>query len=183
MIPQPPQSLSLTPCNIPKPTQPPTPPQNPHPPKKPTQGHLYNRIAVLTAGALIWGFFAFAFAFTHTVQQARAPSAPPLRPWPSRVLCLARRGRDAAPHRPLPLARPPTGRQGMTVWAFNGVGLALMIPSAQSLIADYYPPAARGAAFGALQLTGALGGMLGALYATNIAGLSVGGVEGCVFGT
>lgn len=44
--------------------------------------------------------------------------------------------------------------QGMFVWAFNGVGLALMIPSAQSLVADYYPPSSRGSAFGALQLTG-----------------------------
>ena len=34
--------------------------------------------------------------------------------------------------------------------------------------ADYYPPAARGRAFGALYLTGALGGMLGSLYATNL---------------
>jgi len=43
-----------------------------------------------------------------------------------------------------------------------------VIPSGQSLIADYYPPASRGRAFGALYLTGAVGGMLGSLFATNM---------------
>ena len=57
---------------------------------------------------------------------------------------------------------------GTALWAVNGVGLALVIPSGQSLIADYYPPASRGRAFGALYLTGAVGGMLGSLYATNM---------------
>ncbi len=57
---------------------------------------------------------------------------------------------------------------GTALWAINGVGLALVIPSGQSLIADYYPPATRGRAFGALYLTGAVGGMLGSLYATNM---------------
>ena len=58
--------------------------------------------------------------------------------------------------------------QGLVLWAINGVGLALVIPSGQSLIADYYPPASRGRAFGWLYLTGALGGMIGSLYATNL---------------
>lgn len=44
--------------------------------------------------------------------------------------------------------------QGMTLWAFNGIGLSLMIPNAQSLIADYYPDTQRGAAFGTLMMTG-----------------------------
>jgi MFS family permease len=57
---------------------------------------------------------------------------------------------------------------GAFCWAFNGFGLALLIPNAQSLIADYFKPVSRGAAFGALQMTGALGGMAGALYATNV---------------
>lgn len=43
-----------------------------------------------------------------------------------------------------------------------------MIPTGQSLVADYYGAAQRGRAFGGLQLTGALGGMLGSLYATNL---------------
>ena len=28
--------------------------------------------------------------------------------------------------------------QGMSFWAFNGVGLGLLLPNAQSLIADYF---------------------------------------------
>jgi MFS family permease len=47
-------------------------------------------------------------------------------------------------------------------------GLALVIPSGQSLVADYYPAASRGSAFGALYLTSALGGMGGSFFATNL---------------
>ena len=39
----------------------------------------------------------------------------------------------------------------------------MVIPSGQSMVADYYPEERRGAAFGALYLTGALGAMLGRL--------------------
>jgi MFS family permease len=62
---------------------------------------------------------------------------------------------------------------GALFWAFNGFGLALLIPNAQSLIADYFKPVSRGSAFGALQMTGALGGMAGALFATNIGHLQI----------
>ncbi|MEW5315846.1 MAG: hypothetical protein WDW38_007248 [Sanguina aurantia] len=58
--------------------------------------------------------------------------------------------------------------QGAMVWAFNGIGLSLIIPNTQSLIADYYPDHSRGSAFGVLQFTGAMGGMLGSVYATNL---------------
>lgn len=58
--------------------------------------------------------------------------------------------------------------QGYLLWAVNGIGLALVVPTGQSLTADYYPDASRGRAFGTLYLTGALGAMLGALYATNL---------------
>ena len=61
--------------------------------------------------------------------------------------------------------------QGYLLWAVNGVGLALVVPTGQSLTADYFSEAARGKAFGALYLTGAFGAMLGALYATNLGGL------------
>jgi MFS family permease len=53
-------------------------------------------------------------------------------------------------------------------WALNGVGLALMIPNAQSMVADYYSADSRGKAFGMMGLTSATGAMVGALYATNI---------------
>lgn len=69
-------------------------------------------------------------------------------------------------------------RHGMAAWAVNGLGLAMVIPSGQSLIADYYGDTSRGKAFGGLFLTGAIGGMLGSLYATNLGGMQVLGVEG-----
>ena len=42
----------------------------------------------------------------------------------------------------------------MAAWAFNGVGLSLIIPNSQSLVADYYSATQRGEAFGTLMLTG-----------------------------
>ncbi len=54
-----------------------------------------------------------------------------------------------------------------------GAGLALVIPSGQSLVADYYSAGARGSAFGALYLTSALGGMGGSIVATNLGGGSL----------
>ncbi|KAK9841289.1 hypothetical protein WJX74_003225 [Apatococcus lobatus] len=74
-----------------------------------------------------------------------------------------------------------TLHQAIACWAVNGLGLALVIPSGQSLIADFYSPATRGKAFGTLYLTGALGGMLGGLYATNVAATHPLGMEGWRF--
>ena len=54
----------------------------------------------------------------------------------------------------------------------HAAGLALVIPSGQSLVADYYNAASRGSAFGALYLTSALGGMGGSIMATNLGDIS-----------
>ena len=59
--------------------------------------------------------------------------------------------------------------QAMALWALNGRGLAAVIPSSQSLLADYFA-GGRGQAFGWMYLTGAVGGMLGGFYGTNIGG-------------
>lgn len=59
-------------------------------------------------------------------------------------------------------------RQGYFFWAINGIGLSLVIPTGQSLIADYYHASNRGKAFGAMTLTASLGGMFGSMYATNL---------------
>jgi MFS family permease len=40
-------------------------------------------------------------------------------------------------------------------WAWNGIGLAFVIPNTQSLVADYYSERDRGKAFGTLYTTGA----------------------------
>ena len=47
--------------------------------------------------------------------------------------------------------------QAMLYSGMNGIGLALVVPCVQSLIADYTPADKRGAAFGVLYFTGALG--------------------------
>ncbi len=47
--------------------------------------------------------------------------------------------------------------QAMAWSAFNGIGLALVLPCVQSLVADYYAPAVRGRAFGFLFTMAALG--------------------------
>ncbi|NHJ04882.1 MAG: MFS transporter [Candidatus Heimdallarchaeota archaeon] len=52
------------------------------------------------------------------------------------------------------------------VRAFIGLGLAVIFPTAQSLIADYFPKAKRGRAFGLLGLTGIIGAIVGTLFAT-----------------
>jgi MFS family permease len=65
--------------------------------------------------------------------------------------------------------------------AVNGIGLALVIPSVQSLTADYHAADSRGKAFGALWLTISFGGMLGALYATNVGSLRPFGIDGWRF--
>ncbi len=54
--------------------------------------------------------------------------------------------------------------------AITGIGLAVIIPTAQSLIADYFSPSKRGRAFGWLGLTGVLGSILGTIYATALVG-------------
>lgn len=59
--------------------------------------------------------------------------------------------------------------QACSFTSMNGLGLALVIPCAQSLMADYFPAEQRGRAFGAMQLTMSLGSMVGSLYATNVA--------------
>ena len=46
-----------------------------------------------------------------------------------------------------------------------------MIPTGQSLIADYHAPVERGRAFGVLYLTSSLGGMAAAYFATTMSKL------------
>ena len=61
-----------------------------------------------------------------------------------------------------------TLNQGYLFWAVNGLGLSLVIPTGQSLIADYHQATTRGTAFGVYYLTAAFGSMFGSLYATNV---------------
>ena len=56
--------------------------------------------------------------------------------------------------------------------AMTGIGLAVIIPTAQSLIADYFTPSRRGKAFGWLGLTGVIGNITGTIFATTLVGFS-----------
>ena len=69
----------------------------------------------------------------------------------------------------------------ISLCAVNGLGLALVIPSVQSLTADLNAREARGTAFGSLWLVISLGGMLGALYATNVGAYMPMGIDGWRF--
>ena len=91
-------------------------------------------------------------------------------------------------HNPLPppplpsIPSPPLHHdQAMVFAAFNGLGLALIIPCIQSLIADYYPAASRGKAFGSLFLTSSLGQVAGGFFATAVGGRTIAGTAGWRF--
>lgn len=65
------------------------------------------------------------------------------------------------------------------VWrAINGMGLAIVIPSLQSFIADSNSEDGRGLAFGWLSLVGCIGGIGGGMLATILGGHSFGGYAG-----
>ncbi len=67
------------------------------------------------------------------------------------------------------------------VRAFTGLGLAVIVPTTQSLIADYFPQAKRGKAFGVLGLTTVLGAIVGTLYATILGDMTILGFDGWRF--
>lgn len=76
------------------------------------------------------------------------------------------------------------GYLDILVWrAITGVGLAVIVPTAQSLIADYLPPEKRGTAFGWFGLTGVVGAVVGTIYATALvaSGQPIFGIEGWRF--
>lgn len=60
----------------------------------------------------------------------------------------------------------------------NGIGLAIVIPAIQSLVADSTDETNRGMAFGWLQLTGYLGSVLGGFCSVLIASTSFMGIPG-----
>ncbi|KAK9820276.1 hypothetical protein WJX72_008508 [[Myrmecia] bisecta] len=62
--------------------------------------------------------------------------------------------------------------------AISGLGLTMVIPTSQSLIADLNPAETRGRAFGYLFMTSALGAMFGSLLGTNAGSARPFGWEG-----
>ncbi|KAF9623784.1 hypothetical protein IFM89_005291 [Coptis chinensis] len=62
--------------------------------------------------------------------------------------------------------------------ALNGIGLAIVTPAIQSLVADSTDDSNRGMAFGWLQLTANIGSILGGLFSVLIASTSFLGIPG-----
>ncbi|KAL0461283.1 UNVERIFIED_CONTAM: hypothetical protein Slati_0015900 [Sesamum latifolium] len=60
----------------------------------------------------------------------------------------------------------------------NGIGLAIVTPAIQSLVADSTDDSNRGTAFGWLQLTGNLGSIIGGLVSVLIASTTIMGIPG-----
>ncbi|KAL5222034.1 hypothetical protein ABZP36_026747 [Zizania latifolia] len=60
----------------------------------------------------------------------------------------------------------------------NGIGLALVTPAIQSLVADYTDDNSRGSAFGWLQLTGNLGSLIGGLFSIMLSSTTFMGIAG-----
>ena len=60
----------------------------------------------------------------------------------------------------------------------NGIGLAMVIPAIQSLVADAADPERRGVAFGWLQFTANMGGVFGNVFSVLLAGTTVFGLAG-----
>ncbi|WXG47279.1 MAG: MFS transporter [Candidatus Atabeyarchaeum deiterrae] len=70
----------------------------------------------------------------------------------------------------------------MLIWrSITGIGLAVIIPTTSSLIADYIAPEKRGKAYGWLGLTGVLGAVVGTVYATAIGDSVIMGITGWRF--
>ncbi|TVU09338.1 hypothetical protein EJB05_42807, partial [Eragrostis curvula] len=60
----------------------------------------------------------------------------------------------------------------------NGIGLALVTPAIQSLVADCSDDNTRGSAFGWLQLTGNIGSVMGGLFSLMLASTTIMGIAG-----
>lgn len=125
--------------------------------------HFYPRSHIIGAGCLIWATFTALFGMSHFSSLFHT------------IL-----------HTSSTLLHPHAACTSSIAWALpicaiNGIGLALVIPSVQSLTADLNPSDSRGRAFGSLWLTISMGGMLGTLYATNVGATAPFGMEGWRF--
>ncbi|EFJ09872.1 hypothetical protein SELMODRAFT_427648 [Selaginella moellendorffii] len=63
--------------------------------------------------------------------------------------------------------------QAVIARAVNGIGLAVVVPAIQSLVADSHKEESRGLAFGWLHASGQLGTVFGGVFATLLAGTNV----------
>jgi hypothetical protein len=113
-------------------------------------GNLFHRGALLALGTLLWAAFSVGFGLSRTYAQvsygARAPCQA-LQPPAVLNMCWHS-------------LAPACLAQAVSLAACTGIGMALVSPNAQSLIADLYPAAARGRSFGATLMIVCLGASL-----------------------
>ena len=69
--------------------------------------------------------------------------------------------------------------QAATWAACTGLGLALVFPASQSLVADMFAPEKRGRAFGTLMTIAALSGMAGSFFSIQMGGMHFGHTAVC----
>lgn len=144
-------------------------------------GQYINRVYVIAAGAALWGAMCMGFSTVHTVAQGLPFWALNGR-GASRATCCGLlkcswRGNPVPAWRCMLHHATPTNHPPI----LPNCSLALLIPAAQSMTADYFPAQQRGRAFGLMHLTGAVGALLGALFATNVAHAHPLGIEGWRF--
>ncbi|XP_024515079.1 uncharacterized protein LOC9649867 isoform X1 [Selaginella moellendorffii] len=121
----------------------------------------YDRSKVIAIGAFLWSIATFFVGISQTFTQVSR-----------RSIVLSSRSRS------LRLVGLGYLAQ-IAVWrALNGVGLALVVPAIQSLVADACDESKRGQAFGWLQLTGSVGTILGGFLSIILAGTSFLGISG-----
>ena len=100
-------------------------------------GDKFDRTHIIAVGALLWGVMTFAIGLSTSWRQVQVTGELREAAWAN---------------------WPATQCTQGAIWsAFNGVGLALVIPSIQSLVADYNPAEKRGSAFGTLFLVSSMG--------------------------
>ncbi|KAL5128686.1 Protein spinster [Glycine soja] len=121
----------------------------------------HNRAHVIAVGAFLWAAATFLVAFSSTFFQVTAVSY--------RIIhySLINNKEEVQGIGKVALSR-----------AFNGIGLALVTPAIQSLVADSTDDSNRGMAFGWLQLTGNVGSIIGGLFSVLIAPITVFGIPG-----
>ncbi|CAK9205954.1 unnamed protein product [Sphagnum jensenii] len=71
--------------------------------------------------------------------------------------------------------------QAVIAKAFNGIGLAIVVPAIQSIVADYHKDSERGLGFGFLHGAGQFGTLIGGIFATLMAGQVLGNLAGWRF--
>lgn len=115
-------------------------------------GDKYDRTHIVAFGCCLWGVMTAFIGLSSSIHQVTyAQAALQLRI--IAFTCM----QGCLPARRQGLQLLPVLLQAMIWCGINGIGLALVIPCVQSLIADYHPPETRGQAFGIMFFTSGLG--------------------------